>query len=258
MERMRETVFKEMDRNNDGFIDYNEFYQQTNTNDFKQDHGWQALDEQRPYTDEELAEYIRQHQMMANQIPQGYPGGYQMHHDGHQQGPPPGYQQLPSGAYQVAPEHHGNPQADTHNRYLRGVITRLRPVDIIRTQCHKDKCRSIQHNRVITSHSRHLNNNLVNSSSKQPRHKPICNIPHRTNHRFSNNPSIISSSSNNPNINSNNPNINSNSLPKSTNSSSNRRRSISNHSNLSRSTSKSNRSLISKCQTLRRIKSPYV
>lgn len=115
MERMRETVFNEMDTNHDGFIDYNEFIRQTNSNDFKQDHGWQALDEQKPYSDEELAEYVRQHQAM-NQIPQGYqqypqggyqvpPGGYQQHpaQGGYpnQQIPPGGYQQqVPPGGYQ--------------------------------------------------------------------------------------------------------------------------------------------------------------
>ncbi|CAG9824752.1 unnamed protein product [Phaedon cochleariae] len=110
MERMRESVFNEMDRNRDGFIDYNEFFHQTNTNDFKQDRGWQGLDEQRPYTDEELAEYIRQHEM-ANQGPQGYhPGAYQGPPQGYVEVPrqgqvPPGaYQQVPPGAYQQIPQ----------------------------------------------------------------------------------------------------------------------------------------------------------
>ncbi|XP_057654869.1 nucleobindin-2-like [Diorhabda carinulata] len=107
MERMRESVFREMDANRDGFIDFHEFLARTNANDFKQDHGWQGLDEQRPFTDEELAEYIRQQQAMNN-IPPAYqqlpPGGY------HQQVPPQGYQQqhmqqrgyqqVPPGAYQ--------------------------------------------------------------------------------------------------------------------------------------------------------------
>lgn len=44
MERMRESMFREMDINRDGFIDYREFLQQTNTNDFKQDHGWQVME----------------------------------------------------------------------------------------------------------------------------------------------------------------------------------------------------------------------
>lgn len=66
MERMRETVFREVDTNRDGFIDFQEFLAQTRRNDFQQDNGWRGLDEQRPYTDEELAEYIRQHQVGKN------------------------------------------------------------------------------------------------------------------------------------------------------------------------------------------------
>lgn len=63
MERMRETVFREVDTNRDGFIDFEEFIAQTKKNDFQQDHGWQTLDQQRPYTDEELEAYIRSHQV---------------------------------------------------------------------------------------------------------------------------------------------------------------------------------------------------
>ncbi|ENN75549.1 hypothetical protein D910_10277 [Dendroctonus ponderosae] len=70
MERMRESVFGEMDQNRDGFIDFQEFLRQTSSNNFKQDNGWQPLDEQtKPYTDEELAEYYRLHHA-ANEIPQ--------------------------------------------------------------------------------------------------------------------------------------------------------------------------------------------
>lgn len=65
MERMRESVFKEVDTNKDGFIDYQEFLQQTKRNDYEKDNGWQGLDEQKPFTDEELDEYIRQHQVSA-------------------------------------------------------------------------------------------------------------------------------------------------------------------------------------------------
>lgn len=63
MERMRESVFKEVDTNKDGFIDYQEFLQQTKRNEYEKDNGWQGLDEQKPFTDEELDEYIRQHQV---------------------------------------------------------------------------------------------------------------------------------------------------------------------------------------------------
>lgn len=121
MERMRESVFSEMDKNHDGFIDYNEFIHQTNTAEYKEDHGWKSLDEQRPFTDEELAEYVRQHhpelppgayelhQVQSGQpVPPGYqhpvpPGGYQQVPPGAYQVPPGGYQQVPPGGYQQVP-----------------------------------------------------------------------------------------------------------------------------------------------------------
>lgn len=118
MERMRESVFNEMDVNRDQFIDYNEFLRQTKSTDFKQDNGWQGLDEQtRPYTDEELAEYIRQYHA-ANQIPQYGPGGPQ--YPAYQQQVPPNQQQFhPGQVPQMAPQpldlnineiHPGQPQ----------------------------------------------------------------------------------------------------------------------------------------------------
>ncbi|XP_056637788.1 nucleobindin-2 [Diorhabda sublineata] len=126
MERMRESVFREMDANRDGFIDFHEFLARTNANDFKQDHGWQGLDEQRPFTDEELAEYIRQQQAMNNippayqQLPPGGyhqqvpPQGYQQQHmqqRGYQQVPPDAYQQhIPQGGYQQQQHPHGGYQ----------------------------------------------------------------------------------------------------------------------------------------------------
>lgn len=106
MERMRESVFNEMDVNQDGFIDFKEFIKQTNTNEFKQDHGWQGLDEQKVFTDEELAEYIRlQQEAMRGgyQLPPGYqvpPGGYQQVPPGYQVPHPGSYQQPHPGAYQ--------------------------------------------------------------------------------------------------------------------------------------------------------------
>lgn len=68
MERMRESVFKEVDTNRDGFIDYQEFLQQTKRNEYEKDNGWQGLDEQRQFTDEELDEYVRQHQVSSTSI----------------------------------------------------------------------------------------------------------------------------------------------------------------------------------------------
>ncbi|KAB0792175.1 hypothetical protein PPYR_14134 [Photinus pyralis] len=86
MERMRETVFKQMDTNRDGVIDYHEFLMQTQREEYQQDHGWKGLDEQKPYTDEELDAYIREQQRL-------HPPPYY---------PPPagqGYVPPPPGAY---------------------------------------------------------------------------------------------------------------------------------------------------------------
>ncbi|KAI4469754.1 nucleobindin [Holotrichia oblita] len=93
MERMRESVFKEVDTNKDGFIDYNEFIAQTKRGDFQQDHGWQGLDEQKMYTDEELDEYIRQHQMQAQQA--YYQQQQQQQHMQQPYGMPPHPNQMP-------------------------------------------------------------------------------------------------------------------------------------------------------------------
>lgn len=65
MERMREQVFQEMDTNQDGLIEYSEFLEQTKRNGYQKDEGWKGLDEQKIYTDEELDEYIRKHNVSA-------------------------------------------------------------------------------------------------------------------------------------------------------------------------------------------------
>ncbi|KAF5287940.1 hypothetical protein FQA39_LY15610 [Lamprigera yunnana] len=79
MERMRETVFAQIDANRDGFIEYNEFLAQTKRQEYQEDHGWKGLDEQKPYTNEELEAYIREQQMLHPPPPGGYyppPPGY--------------------------------------------------------------------------------------------------------------------------------------------------------------------------------------
>ncbi|XP_020282154.1 nucleobindin-2 isoform X2 [Pseudomyrmex gracilis] len=62
MERMREHVFKEADLNHDGLISYEEFLEQTKKPDFTQDEGWQGLDEQQIYTQQEYDAYIQRRQ----------------------------------------------------------------------------------------------------------------------------------------------------------------------------------------------------
>ncbi|XP_011630489.1 nucleobindin-2 isoform X2 [Pogonomyrmex barbatus] len=62
MERMREHVFNEADLNHDGLISYQEFLEQTKKPDFQQDEGWQGLDEQQIYSQQEYEAFQRHRQ----------------------------------------------------------------------------------------------------------------------------------------------------------------------------------------------------
>lgn len=59
MERMREHVFNEADLNRDGLISFQEFLEQTKKPDFQQDEGWQGLDEQQIYSQQEYEAFQR-------------------------------------------------------------------------------------------------------------------------------------------------------------------------------------------------------
>ncbi|XP_032677241.1 nucleobindin-2 isoform X2 [Odontomachus brunneus] len=62
MERMREHVFNEADLNHDGLISYQEFLEQTKKPDFQKDEGWQGLDEEQIYSQQEYEAYERRRQ----------------------------------------------------------------------------------------------------------------------------------------------------------------------------------------------------
>ncbi|BFZ15974.1 hypothetical protein BsWGS_19013 [Bradybaena similaris] len=65
MNRMREHVFKEMDKNKDWRISYDEFIAYTgsagNKQEFEQDDGWNTVDETPIYTDEDYQRYLEAH-----------------------------------------------------------------------------------------------------------------------------------------------------------------------------------------------------
>lgn len=62
MERMREHVFSEADRNKDGLIDFQEFIDQTKRDEFQKDPGWDTVDTEKVYTHEEYLEFERRRQ----------------------------------------------------------------------------------------------------------------------------------------------------------------------------------------------------
>lgn len=58
--RMREHVMSEIDKDKDGFVSLDEFMRASKTDDFEKDEGWKSVEEEHPYTDDELAEFERQ------------------------------------------------------------------------------------------------------------------------------------------------------------------------------------------------------
>merc|ERR1712117_138184 len=57
MERMREHVFKESDVDRNNLISFEEFLSETKRDEFDNDPGWDTLDEEDPFTDEEFRAY---------------------------------------------------------------------------------------------------------------------------------------------------------------------------------------------------------
>lgn len=112
MERMREHVFQEVDKNRDRLISWEEFYAMSLQPEFNEDQGWQPLEDQQIYTQEELQAYERQRlaelEMLRNngQIPphpsqypnQGNHTYYQYNIDPNNNGP----QEHPQQFYQQA------------------------------------------------------------------------------------------------------------------------------------------------------------
>ncbi|KAL0280429.1 UNVERIFIED_CONTAM: hypothetical protein PYX00_001720 [Menopon gallinae] len=84
MERMREHVFSEADKNRDGLISYEEFLEKTKQPDFEKDPGWESLDQKPVYTYEEYKEFERKrHEEVQKLIQQG------LYHQPHLQGQMP-------------------------------------------------------------------------------------------------------------------------------------------------------------------------
>ena len=81
MERMREHVFKESDKDKNRMISYDEFLAETQRDEYNKDEGWETLDEDEEdiFTEEEFHQFEQDRQkevqkmMEMGQIPQGYP-----------------------------------------------------------------------------------------------------------------------------------------------------------------------------------------
>lgn len=104
MERMREHVFKESDTNGDRLISYDEFLEQTKKQEFNKDEGWESIDSQPQFTQQEYEEFERRRQLEIQRlIDQGL---LQPYAPGMMPPPPHGYEQHP-GQYQQQFHHPG-------------------------------------------------------------------------------------------------------------------------------------------------------
>nr|CAG4638652.1 EOG090X0B17 [Cyclestheria hislopi] len=68
MERMREHVFNETDTNKDHLISYEEFLQQTMKDAFQRDPGWETIDQQPVYSQQEYLEFERRRQLEIQRL----------------------------------------------------------------------------------------------------------------------------------------------------------------------------------------------
>lgn len=50
----------QIDKDKDGFVSIDEFLTASKGDEFDKDEGWKSVEEERPYTDEELAEFEKQ------------------------------------------------------------------------------------------------------------------------------------------------------------------------------------------------------
>ncbi|XP_069953783.1 nucleobindin-2 isoform X2 [Cherax quadricarinatus] len=100
MERMREHVFKESDLDKDNLISFQEFVEQTKRAEFEQDGGWQGLDEQELYSQQEYEQFERERQEEIRRLVES--GSIP---------PPPGYHGMPPAQPAI---YHGEPYPGSH------------------------------------------------------------------------------------------------------------------------------------------------
>ncbi|CAC5390588.1 unnamed protein product [Mytilus coruscus] len=77
MNRMREHVMNELDKDKDKLVSKEEFLQYTASNDFQKDEPWDTIDQNKEYTDEEYKEYERM--LMEEEMKRRQQGSFDSH-----------------------------------------------------------------------------------------------------------------------------------------------------------------------------------
>lgn len=113
-ERMREHIYKEIDADKDGLISLKEFVDYSKRPEARQDNGWDDVSKEKPYTDKDYEDYMRNREAMLRQThgyydPSHYANQPQNLHLPHwAYGMPAGSNPAQYYGYQVDPNH---PQA---------------------------------------------------------------------------------------------------------------------------------------------------
>lgn len=53
-------TYIQIDKDKDGFVSHDEFMTASKADEFEKDEGWKSVEDEHPYTDDELAEFERQ------------------------------------------------------------------------------------------------------------------------------------------------------------------------------------------------------
>lgn len=139
MERMREHVFKEADKDKDHLISFSEFLDQTKREEFNRDPGWDTVDNVPQYTHEEYLEFERKRREEIDRLVRegklkthpDMPPGYELHNDPNQlpshlqypPPPPPHFQQYPQqGQQQQQQQHHPGQQVNLQSNQVYQTV----------------------------------------------------------------------------------------------------------------------------------------
>ena len=111
MNRMREHVMNELDKDKDKLVSQNEFMKYTASQDFDKDEPWETIDENKQYTDEEYKEYERM--LMEEEMKRRQQGAFDSHAQPGLVMQPP-HDQNVEHMQQFQQQVHPNPDAQAH------------------------------------------------------------------------------------------------------------------------------------------------
>jgi len=187
MERMREQVYGEMDANRDRFISLDEFLAFTHKKAFEEDEGYQGLDEQQLYDEEEYKRFqeerlqqLRAQGIVVPDLAMPLPDHqYQAVHPS-QLHPEQAYQvpqMHPQQAYQM-PQMHPNQMPQMHPNQMPQVhqnqVPQMHPnQQMMHQQVYQNQVPQMDHNQVLQMQGGQLNQQFDQQANLQYQQAPV-------------------------------------------------------------------------------------